>query len=321
MAARRPAVSVVMTAFNRERYVAHAIESVLSQTFGDFELIIVDDCSTDATVDVARGYETDPRVRVIVNEKNLGDYPNRNHAASFATAEFLKYHDSDDLMYPHCLATMHASLAAEPRAAFALSGACSWSGGPSPMLLTARQCYEREFLGTGMFDRGPSNALFRTEAFRKAGGFSLAGAASDYVFWLRVCAHVNVLLVPADLHWYRRHPGQEISSEHAFRDYAAAHNVAWMMLNSPECPLTGEVLECAKANFVFTVARKIYWELFGGRPRQAWRIFRTAGFQRGDWIRFLRRRPPDPVAGTPVDSRGDPIVAQAQSIDAIARAT
>jgi len=321
MAARRPAVSVVITAFNRERYVAHAIESVLSQTFGDFELIIVDDCSTDATVDVARGYETDPRVRVIVNEKNLGDYPNRNHAASFATAEFLKYHDSDDLMYPHCLATMHASLAAEPRAAFALSGACSWSGGPSPMLLTARQCYEREFLGTGMFDRGPSNALFRTEAFRKAGGFSLAGAASDYVFWLRVCAHVNVLLVPADLHWYRRHPGQEISSEHAFRDYAAAHNVAWMMLNSPECPLTGEVLECAKANFVFTVARKTYWELFGGRPRQAWRIFRTAGFQRGDWIRFLRRRPPDPVAGTPVDSRGDPIVAQAQSIDAIARAT
>ena len=101
-----PAVSVLMTAYNREQYIAAAIESVLAQTFADFELIVVDDGSADDTVAAARSYEADPRVRVVVNERNLGDYPNRNRAAGLARGRFLKYHDSDDVMYPHCLATM-----------------------------------------------------------------------------------------------------------------------------------------------------------------------------------------------------------------------
>ena len=63
-----PVVSVVTTAYNRERYLARAIESVLAQTYADFELIVVDDGSTDRTVAVARAYEGDPRVRVVVNE-------------------------------------------------------------------------------------------------------------------------------------------------------------------------------------------------------------------------------------------------------------
>src|SRR4051794_18649391 len=63
----RPAVSVLLTAFNREAYVAAAIESVLAQTFADFELLVVDDRSTDGTVEIARRYLSDPRVRVIEN--------------------------------------------------------------------------------------------------------------------------------------------------------------------------------------------------------------------------------------------------------------
>ena len=62
-----PAVSVLMTAFNREQYVGAAIESVLAQTFSDFELVVVDDRSGDRTVEIARGYESDGRVRVVVN--------------------------------------------------------------------------------------------------------------------------------------------------------------------------------------------------------------------------------------------------------------
>ena len=77
-----PLVSVLMTAYNREKYIAEAIESVLASTFQDFELIIVDDCSRDHTVEIVRRYTSDPRLQVHVNEKNLGDYPNRNRAAS-----------------------------------------------------------------------------------------------------------------------------------------------------------------------------------------------------------------------------------------------
>ena len=111
-----------MTAYNRASFIASSIESVLAQTFAGFELIIVDDCSTDGTLDIARQYERlDPRVRVVVNERNLGDYGNRNHAATFVSAPLFKYHDSDDLMYPHCLQVMVSMMDAEPRAGFAIN--------------------------------------------------------------------------------------------------------------------------------------------------------------------------------------------------------
>ncbi|HEV2714429.1 MAG TPA: glycosyltransferase family A protein, partial [Terriglobales bacterium] len=95
-----PLVSVLMTAYNREKYIAEAIESVLASNFKDFELIIVDDCSKDRTAEIARRYTSDSRVQVHVNEKNLGDYPNRNRAASLARGKYLKYLDSDDVIYP-----------------------------------------------------------------------------------------------------------------------------------------------------------------------------------------------------------------------------
>ena len=86
---------------------------------------------------------------------------NRNEAASLARGEYLKYHDSDDVMYRHCLAVMVEALDAEPRAGFALSGSRDWPGGKCPMLLTPRLAYEREFLGTGLFHVGPACAMFR----------------------------------------------------------------------------------------------------------------------------------------------------------------
>jgi len=84
-------VTVLMTAYNRAEFIGPAIESVLAQTFAAFELVIVDDCSTDGTLDIARQYERlDSRVRVVVNEKNLGDYGNRNHAATFVRTPYFK---------------------------------------------------------------------------------------------------------------------------------------------------------------------------------------------------------------------------------------
>src|SRR3954452_11951093 len=223
-----PMVSVLLTAYNRERYIRAAIESVLAQTFTDFELIVSDDRSHDATVTAAEEYaRRDPRVRVVVNERNLGDYPNRRQAASLARGTYLKFHDSDDIMYPHCLDTMVRALEGEPSAAFALSGSHHWPGGPCPMLLTPKLAYEREFLGSGLFHLGPAAALFRADAFRDLGGFPTAGVASDYLFWLDACAKANVLLVSADLFYYRIHPGQELCDPRAEAEYARAGRAAW----------------------------------------------------------------------------------------------
>ncbi|RZK18039.1 MAG: glycosyltransferase family 2 protein, partial [Flavobacterium sp.] len=72
-----PLVSVLMTTYNREKFITESIESVLFSSYTNFELIIVDDASTDQTAIIAQRYAAkDNRVRLIVNESNIGDYPN-----------------------------------------------------------------------------------------------------------------------------------------------------------------------------------------------------------------------------------------------------
>jgi hypothetical protein len=306
MNTRAPLVSVLMTAFNRERYISSAIESVLAQTFDDFELVIVDDASSDRTVHVARGYAArDARIRIVVNERNFGDYRNRNHAASLAAGRFLKYHDSDDVMYQHCLATMVPPLLAEPHAGLALSTSAYWPGGPCPMLLTPRMCYQREFLGSGMFNGGPACALFRGDVFRALGGFGEFGAASDYVFWLTACARYPVLLLPGNLFWYRHHPGQEIQGSRAARDYAQTPQHAWRALSAAECPLHPEERELARRNLAFITARTIWRHL----RRREWSLaslcFRSSGMTPRDWLKYLRRQRRTWLTGTPLNPDGE----------------
>jgi hypothetical protein len=301
-----PRISVLVTSYNREGTIAEALESVLASRFGDFELLVVDNCSTDGSVEVARRYERlDRRVRVTVNEANLGQFGNRNRAAELARAPFLKYHDSDDVMYPHCLGTLHELLAAEPRAAFALSCGAAWTGGPCPMLSTPRLSYRREFLGIGMFFCGPAGALFRREAFAALGGFEDHGAASDFLFWLRACREVSVLLVPGDLFWYRIHPGQELQSPLSKESYARSDGQVWRALTAAGCPLDGAELEQARRNWAWNLTRRLRADLRSGDLATARVRLAHCGLSLADWLRYLRRGRRDALAGTPLDERGE----------------
>lgn len=295
-----PLVSVLLTSYNREAFIAESIESVLAQTLADFELIVSDDQSSDATVAIANDYaRRDSRIRVSINERNLGDYPNRNHVASLARGRFLKYHDSDDVMYRHCLQAMAEPLAAEPRAAFALSASAYWPGGPCPMLLTPSLAYKREFLGSGLFHLGPGSALFRAEVFRELGGFPLAGAASDYLFWLDACTTVNALLVPGNLFYYRVHAGQELASPKSALHYAQSAGAAWTMLNSSRCPLTAGARELAKRNFAYGQARGAFRHFRRRRFASSAAILRHSRMSVIDWLRYLRPPRRSASAGTP----------------------
>jgi glycosyltransferase involved in cell wall biosynthesis len=298
-----PLISVLLTSYNRERYLAESIESVLAQTHRDFELIITDNCSTDRSAEIARAYaQQDDRIRLTINERNLGQFENRRVAASLAQGRYLKYHDSDDVMYRHCLAVMVEALDAEPRAGFALSGSRDWPGGRCPMLLTPRLAYEREFLGTGLFHGGPACALFRTEVFRRLGGFPEAGVASDYLFWIHACATENVLLVSGDLFYYRVHPNQELANSGNVLQYAKARATAWKMLNSPQCPLDPAVLDRAKSNFLWAATRDAYRQFKRGELGGAAATVRFLGLDVVDWIRYLRPPQRNPSAGTPAES-------------------
>ncbi len=98
-----PPISVVMTAYNGRAYIGEAIRSVLAQSWEDFELVIVEDASTDDTLEIIRGFE-DKRIRVLPNERNLGISNSRNRGIAAARGRYLAAHDQDDLSLPHRLA-------------------------------------------------------------------------------------------------------------------------------------------------------------------------------------------------------------------------
>ena len=94
-------VSVVMTSYNHEKYLAGAIESVINQTFGDFELIIIDDASSDGSQDIISQYQQkDPRIRPIFHERNMGISRTTNDGFIAAKGEYVAYVQSDDLWMP-----------------------------------------------------------------------------------------------------------------------------------------------------------------------------------------------------------------------------
>jgi hypothetical protein len=303
---KRPTVSVLLTSYNRQKYLAASIESVLAQHLDTFELIIVDDASTDGSLAIARDYGArDLRIRVLVNPRNLGDYLNRNRAAELATGEFIKYHDSDDLMYPHCLSLMVSLMRSEPSAGLGLSLQRRFTGGPVPMLLSPRQCYQREFLGSGLFSGGPSNALFRRDVLEALGGFEDHGNASDDYFWLRACARVNVLALPADLFWSRMHPGRASNTGKALEDYTSVIGAQWRALRDPTCPLMADERDLALRTVAHRLVVEVWRDLIAGRVHLARLRIARSGMSAADFLRYTRRPKPSAFAGTPLTPEGE----------------
>lgn len=114
-----PSLTVIMPVFNTARYVAQAIESVLTQTFSDFELLIVDDGSTDESLAVARGFQ-DSRIRVFANKSNIGKVAVCNDALSQSRGKYVTVHDSDDYSSPDRFQRQILFLEAHPE--FAMCG-------------------------------------------------------------------------------------------------------------------------------------------------------------------------------------------------------
>ena len=112
-AAAAPRVTVFMPVYNRERTLRTAIDSVLGQTYRDFELLLIDDGSKDTSIEILRSY-TDPRVRVVVHEHNQGIPKTRNHGLELARGELLAILDSDDIANPTRLARQVAFLDRNP---------------------------------------------------------------------------------------------------------------------------------------------------------------------------------------------------------------
>jgi len=234
-------VSVLMTAYNRELFIAEAMESVLGSTLTNLELIVVDDCSTDKTVFIAKEYaQKDNRVKVFLNERNLGDYPNRNKAASYAKGKYLKYLDSDDVIYPYGLQMMVDAMKSFPEAGFGLA-ALPEPPRIYPVCITPREIFLEHFAGYKHFDRAPGSAIIRRDVFEKEGGFSGERMVGDLELWLRLARKYQMVKFPFDLYWNRLHKGQEYNSDYAKKIYPKrTSELITSSLNDPECPLNEE---------------------------------------------------------------------------------
>ncbi len=112
-------VSVVMPAFNAERFIGEQIESILAQDYQDYELLIGDDQSEDDTMRVVRGFSESPRLRILENEEHLGAGTTRNRLNRLARGKYLTPCDADDLMLPGNLSRLHAYLEQRPEAGMA----------------------------------------------------------------------------------------------------------------------------------------------------------------------------------------------------------
>jgi len=210
-----PGVSVVLPVYNGAEHLRASIDSILGQSHADFELVIVDDASSDGSLDIARGYP-DPRIRVLPLEHNLGLAGALNAGIEFARAPIIARQDQDDIADPRRLERQMALLAHEPRTVLVGSFAAiigTDEHGAWQVIGHHRHPVSDEEIRLRLLWNNPfvhSSVLFRREAFTKAGGYGtdpVLNWPEDYDLWSRMSAHGDLANIPEELVTYRQTAG------------------------------------------------------------------------------------------------------------------
>lgn len=229
-----PVISVVVPTYNAGRYVKEAVASVLAQDFPDFELLIIDDGSTDNTAEIVSQFAADPRVRLLRNEQNMGLIATLHRAYAECRAPLIARMDSDDICAPDRFGKQVAFLREHPEIAI-LGGAIRFFGSVAPNVFTfplahadihpamlfycplahPALMFRRELLDQGI--------MRYDDAFRHA---------EDYHLWSRLLLQVNAANLPDVVLDYRLH-AQQVSSGSSGKQYAASLRVRRQMMQ--EC--------------------------------------------------------------------------------------
>ncbi|HVI33299.1 glycosyltransferase family 2 protein [Phenylobacterium sp.] len=252
MPGHRPTVSVVTANYNGARYLAEAVRSVLGQTLASLELIVVDDRSTDDSLQVIEAAaEGDPRVRVFVQPQNGGPGAARNRALAEARGAWIAVFDSDDLMAPDRLERMVARAEADG-ADMVVDNLTVFQDGsaePGRPFLAGKAWGEPRWIGLAdyidsarMYSKRPGlgylKPLFRAEALRTTRYREELRIGEDYDLVLRLLAQGRTLrLEPAALYRYRKH-GSSISHvmrrDHLVQMLAADASLEGVMMGQPK---------------------------------------------------------------------------------------
>jgi len=201
-------VSVVMSVYNGERYLAEAIESILGQTFTDFEFIIINDGSTDGTAGILRSYD-DPRLR-IVEQTNIGLTRSLNRGISLARGEYIARMDDDDVALPERLTQHVAFLDTHPRVGV-VGSACRVIDELNGREWVYRVPLSDEQLRRHLIRGNPfvhTSVTMRKSVLQAVGGYNEDYPyLQDYELWVRLAGRTRLANLPDVLVVHRHHWG------------------------------------------------------------------------------------------------------------------
>ncbi|AFZ20658.1 glycosyltransferase [Allocoleopsis franciscana] len=203
-----PLISVIIPAYNAEKTIQETIDSVLNQTFQDFEIIVINDGSQDKTLEIVNSIK-DPRLQVF-SYPNAKQAASRNRGISHSTGEFLAFLDADDLWKPDKLEAQLKALQDNPEAVVAYSWSqCIDENGyflrEASQSTTSGDVYAKLLL-CDFLDNG-SNPLVRRQALEEVGTFDESlPPAEDWELWIRLAARYHFVAVPYPHILYRQSP-------------------------------------------------------------------------------------------------------------------
>lgn len=202
-----PVVSVLMPVYNAEGYVKEAINSILNQTFKDFELVVLNDASGDSSKDAILSFQ-DTRIRYIENEQNKGLSFSRNRLLSEARGEYIAWLDADDIAYPTRLAEEYRFLEEHPDYAMVASWARLVDATGKPTGNFIKSYIPDEYLSALLLFVNyfvQSSVLLRKSCLPEVHYRPEFPPTEDYEFWVRIAAKYPVAILSKTLVDYRIH--------------------------------------------------------------------------------------------------------------------
>jgi hypothetical protein len=202
-----PLISIVIPAYNAEAFIAEAIDSVLAQDYLSYEIIVVDDGSTDNTPGILETYQNHLRV---IRQPNAGLGPARNAGITAARGELIAFLDADDRWLPEKLSKQYECLTHHPKAGLVHSDLLEWR--PQESTQTHRELGRGEFQGSCLQrlihnNRVlPSTVLVKKECLDRVGNFDpKPSGVEDWDLWLRIARQYDFAFVAEPLVLYRMH--------------------------------------------------------------------------------------------------------------------
>ena len=211
-----PEISVIMSVYNGERYLREAIESILNQTFKDFEFIIIDDGSTDRTPEILREYaKKDERIKIITNPKNIGLTKSLNKAIKKAKGEYIARMDADDIAMPERLKKQIEFMEKNPEVG--LLGTAYYEMNSKGEIVgdklfpTSNKKLKKILIKYNPFFH--ASVMVRKEVFNRVGPYDKnIPKAQDYELWFRIAQNYKIANL-SSLLMKRRYSGEKILRE------------------------------------------------------------------------------------------------------------